>query len=48
MADETKNEELRRDTQSGKMDPPMKKKKGFKIVGTTCIDELCSPIGPCV
>jgi hypothetical protein len=31
MAGKTKNEELRRDTQSGKMDPPMKKKRGYKM-----------------
>ena len=31
MAGKTKNEELRRDTQTGKMDAPMKKKRGYKM-----------------
>ena len=36
LADKTKNEELRRDTQTGKMDSPMnkKKKKGWKMKGS--------------
>ena len=35
LADKTQNEELRRDTQTGKMDSPMpKKKKGYKMKGS--------------
>ena len=35
LADKTQNEELRRDTQTGKMDSPMnKKKRGYKMKGS--------------